>query len=138
MSDLSAFHFPYHGFSVPNGIPFYPKIKEVDGAKKVSFNQGYVFDFTSARGNKGVRKIKVVGCDKEYEAALNNTELQKELPTSNVEILDQHNVNTAFTSTCPVNSEIIVFRKGISQGFNTSIPLGGHTAPISTDGDKLE
>ena len=69
MSDLSAFHFPYHGFSVPNGIPFYPKIKEVDGAKKVSFNQGYVFDFTSARGNKGVRKIKVVGCDKEYEAA---------------------------------------------------------------------
>ena len=69
MSDLSAFHFPYHGLSVPNGIPFYPKIKEVDGAKKVSFNQGYVLDFTSTRGNKGVRKIKVVGCDKEYEAA---------------------------------------------------------------------
>jgi hypothetical protein len=69
MSDISAFHFPYHGFSVPNGIPFYPKIKEVGGAKKVSFNQGYVFDFTSARGNKGVRKIKVEKCDTEYEAA---------------------------------------------------------------------
>ena len=50
-------------------------------------------------------------CSKNLSIYLYFTELQKELPTSNVEILDQHNVNTAFTSTCPVNSEIIVFRK---------------------------
>ena len=39
------------------------------------------------------------------------TSLQKKFPESNIEILDQHNINTAFTTTCPVNSEIVVFRK---------------------------
>ena len=50
-------------------------------------------------------------CSKHLVIYLYFTELQKELPNSNVEILDQHNINTAFTSTCPVNSEIIIFRK---------------------------
>lgn len=50
-------------------------------------------------------------CSKNLIIYLYFTDLQKELPTSNVEILDQNNINTAFTSTCPVNSEIIVFRK---------------------------
>jgi hypothetical protein len=35
----------------------------------------------------------------------------KEFPETNIQILDQENVNTAFTRTCPKNSEIIVFRK---------------------------
>lgn len=39
------------------------------------------------------------------------TSLQKTLPNSNIEILDQINVNTAFTTSCPKNSEIVVFRK---------------------------
>jgi hypothetical protein len=39
------------------------------------------------------------------------TSLQKSLPSSNIHILDETNVNTAFTTTCPVDSEIIVFRK---------------------------
>jgi hypothetical protein len=39
------------------------------------------------------------------------TSLEKSLPSSNVETLDELNVNTAFTTTCPVNSEIVVFRK---------------------------
>jgi hypothetical protein len=34
--------------------------------------------------------------------------------------------------TTPDESKIRVFRKGIPQGFNTSIPLGGQIAPIST------
>jgi hypothetical protein len=38
------------------------------------------------------------------------TSLKKELPSSNINILDEHNVNTAFTTTCPKNSEIVVFR----------------------------
>jgi hypothetical protein len=33
------------------------------------------------------------------------------LPNTNNIVLDEINVNTAFTRTCPVNSEIIVFRK---------------------------
>jgi hypothetical protein len=35
-------------------------------------------------------------------------------------------------------SKIRVFRKGIPQGFHTSIPLGGQIAPISTVGAKEE
>ena len=39
------------------------------------------------------------------------TSLKKKLPESNIDILDEINVNTAFTSTCPKDSEIVVFRK---------------------------
>ena len=39
------------------------------------------------------------------------TSLQKKLPGSNIEILNQNHVNTAFTTTCPRDSEIVVFRK---------------------------
>jgi hypothetical protein len=39
------------------------------------------------------------------------TSLEKSLPNSNILILDETNVNTAFTTTCPKISEIIVFRK---------------------------
>ena len=39
------------------------------------------------------------------------TSLEKKIPTSNIFILDEINVNTAFTTTCPKDSEIVVFRK---------------------------
>jgi hypothetical protein len=39
------------------------------------------------------------------------TSLKKELPSSNIDILDENNVNTAFTTTCPKDSEIVVYRK---------------------------
>jgi len=39
------------------------------------------------------------------------TSLEKNLPNSNIHILDEINVNTAFTTTCPTDSEIVVFRK---------------------------
>ena len=39
------------------------------------------------------------------------TSLTKNLPSSNISILDEIHVNTAFTRTCPKESEIIVFRK---------------------------
>jgi hypothetical protein len=38
------------------------------------------------------------------------TSLKKYLPRTNIHILDEHNVNTAFTTTCPKDSEIVVFR----------------------------
>lgn len=39
------------------------------------------------------------------------TSLEKSLPESNIFILDEKHVNTAFTTTCPKNSEIVVFRQ---------------------------
>jgi hypothetical protein len=39
------------------------------------------------------------------------TSLEKKLPNSNIYILDEQNVNTAFTTTCPRDSEIVVFRQ---------------------------
>jgi len=39
------------------------------------------------------------------------TSLNKNLPTSHIEILDQVHVNTAFTYSCPKDSEIVIFRK---------------------------
>ena len=39
------------------------------------------------------------------------TSLEKKLPDSNIDILDQIHVNTAFTTTCPKDSEIVIFRK---------------------------
>jgi hypothetical protein len=39
------------------------------------------------------------------------TSLEKKIPNSNIEILNENNVNTAFTTTCPKNSEIVVYRK---------------------------
>uniref|UniRef100_A0A6C0EWE1 Uncharacterized protein n=1 Tax=viral metagenome TaxID=1070528 RepID=A0A6C0EWE1_9ZZZZ len=39
------------------------------------------------------------------------TSLTKKLPTSNINILDENHINTAFTTTCPSNGEIVVFRK---------------------------
>ena len=39
------------------------------------------------------------------------TSLEKKLPRSNIHVLDENNVNTAFTTTCPKDSEIVVYRK---------------------------
>ena len=39
------------------------------------------------------------------------TTLKKELPESNIHILDEKHVNTAFTTTCPKDSEIVIFRR---------------------------
>ena len=38
------------------------------------------------------------------------TSLEKKLPDSNIHILDEKHVNTAFTTTCPKDSEIVIFR----------------------------
>jgi hypothetical protein len=50
-------------------------------------------------------------CSKKLTLFIYMTSLNKEIPSSNIHILDQINVNTAFTFTCPVVSEIVVFRK---------------------------
>jgi len=50
-------------------------------------------------------------CSKKINIFMYLTSLTKKLPTSNITILDENHVNTAFTYTCPVDSEIVVFRK---------------------------
>jgi len=50
-------------------------------------------------------------CSKRLVLFLYFTSLKKQLPASNIHILNQNNVNTAFTYTCPVDSEIVVFRQ---------------------------
>jgi hypothetical protein len=50
-------------------------------------------------------------CAKSIDIYLYFTSLEKKLPSSNIFILDENNVNTAFTTTCPVDSEIVIFRK---------------------------
>jgi hypothetical protein len=72
MGDIGLFTFPYQNLSVPNGIPFYPKITQTGEDITVTFNQGYVFDYTSAKDGAGVRKIKVTNCDTEYSLSSSN------------------------------------------------------------------
>lgn len=50
-------------------------------------------------------------CVKTLSIYLYFTSLEKHLPNSNISVLDENHVNTAFTTTCPSDSEIIVFRK---------------------------
>jgi len=50
-------------------------------------------------------------CSKILNIFIYMTSLKKTLPNTNMAILDQINVNTAFTYTCPAESEIVVFRK---------------------------
>lgn len=50
-------------------------------------------------------------CSKRLVIYLYFTSLEKKIPTSNISILDEIHVNSAFTSTCPENSEIVIFRK---------------------------
>jgi hypothetical protein len=38
----------------------------------------------------------------------------------------------------PLESNKIVFNKGIAKGSNASIPIGGHVPPISIVGARLE
>lgn len=50
-------------------------------------------------------------CASQLKIFVYHTSLLKNLPSSNIEILNENNVNTAFTRTCPSDSEIVVFRK---------------------------
>ena len=50
-------------------------------------------------------------CSKKLAIFIYFTSLKKKLPSSNITILDENHVNTAFTYTCKVDSEIVVFRK---------------------------
>jgi hypothetical protein len=50
-------------------------------------------------------------CAKQLTIYIYLTSLFKILPISNFEILNENHVNTAFTRSCSINSEIVIFRK---------------------------
>jgi len=50
-------------------------------------------------------------CANELTIYVYHTSLKKQLPNNKLSVLGEEHVNTAFTSTCPKKSEIIVFRK---------------------------
>lgn len=50
-------------------------------------------------------------CSSDLKIYIYHTSLLKILPSSNINILGENNVNTAFTRTCPKDSEIVIFRK---------------------------
>ena len=50
-------------------------------------------------------------CSSELKIFIYHTNLLKEFPETSIQILDEENVNTAFTRTCEKKSEIVVFRK---------------------------
>ena len=50
-------------------------------------------------------------CSKYFTVYFYFTSLTKNLPSSNIDILQEEHVNTAFTSTCTNHSEIVIYRK---------------------------
>ena len=58
-----------------------------------------------------VNEYSVQKCSKSVTIYVYLTSLTKQLPLTNIEILDEIHVNTAFTYTCPIDSEIVIFRK---------------------------
>lgn len=50
-------------------------------------------------------------CSKSLTVYFYMTSLEKNLPESNIAVLDEANVNTAFTYTCLKDSEIVIYRK---------------------------
>jgi hypothetical protein len=50
-------------------------------------------------------------CAKKLDIYLYFTALNKYLPSTDAHVLDENHANTAFTTTCPVESEIVIFRK---------------------------
>jgi len=60
-----------------------------------------------------LNKYSTKKCSETLKLYFYFTSLDKKIPNSNLtnSILDEYNINTAFTRTCPSNSEIVVFRK---------------------------
>jgi hypothetical protein len=50
-------------------------------------------------------------CVKTLKVYFYFTSLEKTLPKSNIDVLNEINVNTGFTTTCPRDSEIVIYRK---------------------------
>ena len=58
-----------------------------------------------------VNEYAARSCSPDLKIFIYHTSLTKQLPSSNIEVLEEKHVNTAFTRTCQKNAEIIVFRK---------------------------
>ena len=50
-------------------------------------------------------------CAKQLKIYIYHTSLLKQFPETNIQTLNQNNINTGFCMSCPLDSEIVVFRK---------------------------
>lgn len=64
------------------------------------------------------------------------TSLEKKLPDSSIDILDEIHVNTAFTTTCPKESEIVIYRK--EEWFKVLIHETFHNFGLDFSGMNME
>jgi len=69
-NEIGSFVYPYANIRVPNGIPFFPNFVSGQGAdSKVSFNQGYIFDYQNIDlDTQTIKKIKVEDCTGVFDA----------------------------------------------------------------------
>jgi hypothetical protein len=58
-----------------------------------------------------INKYASKRCSQTFTTYFYFSSLEKKLPDNPGEILEQTHINTAFTTTCPVDSEIIIFRR---------------------------
>ena len=58
-----------------------------------------------------ISKVASPSCSKVLNVFVYFTSMKKVLPESQHMVLEANNVNTAFTTTCPVNSDIVIFRQ---------------------------
>jgi hypothetical protein len=58
-----------------------------------------------------LNKYASKSCSKTLVVYLYFTSLEKKIPLSNIYTLNEMHVNTAFTTTCPKDSEIVIFRQ---------------------------
>ena len=57
-----------------------------------------------------LNKYSSPNCSKVITIYLYLTSLRKKLPNNKIDVLNENNVNTAFTTSCQYNTEIIIFR----------------------------
>ena len=57
-----------------------------------------------------LNKYSSPNCSKVITIYLYLTSLRKKLPSNKIDVLNENNVNTAFTTSCQYNTEIVIFR----------------------------
>ena len=99
-------------------------IDKIDAiVKKMIMWLVFIFPFTKSKCSKTLKVISYL------------TSFKKELPTSNLTILDSNNANTAFTHRCPENGEIIIYRK--EEIFKVFIHESFHTLGLDWYGGTI-
>ena len=111
INEKSALHLHYKCSLDERKIQVHFVIENVTKTKKFQIEEYTQYVNAILTWLHIVNKYSSKSCSKQLSIYLYFTQVFKNLPSATTHILDQSNVNTAFTTTCPVNSEIVVYRK---------------------------